>query len=260
MDEILPPTDDWIFKLLFGDERNKSMLIDLLKSFVDLPDEEYELTFLDTYLKPESEDDKLGIVDVKVQTKTGKIIDIEIQINKMKHIGKRLSFYKSKLIVEQIGKSELYSVIQKVICICITNYELFPMVMDYLNNFRFYNKKNELCFEDIPEEVYTLELSKVPSRSDGTTGWEWMQFLRAKRKEDFEMIAAKNPEIRKAVNTLYELSADEKVRAEYETRQKAWRDRMSQNEGYYREGALKVLDLIKSGKTPEEAMDILGLQ
>jgi len=41
------------------------------------------------------------------------------------------------------------------------------------------------------------------------------------------MVAVKNPEIRKAVNTLYELSADEKVRAEYEMRQKAWRDRIS---------------------------------
>jgi predicted transposase/invertase (TIGR01784 family) len=237
--EILPPTDDWIFKLLFGDERNKSMLADLLKSFVDLPQEEYELTFLDPYLKPEAEDDKLGIVDVKVRTKTGKIIDIEIQVNPVKNIGKRISFYKSKLIVEQIGKSELYSVIQRVICICITNYELFPGVEDYLNSFRFYNWKNGLCFEDIPEELYTLELPKVPVRYDGTGGWEWMQFLRAKKKEEFEMIAAQNPEIRKAVDTLYELSADEKVRAEFEMRQKAWRDRMSQNEGYYQEGLQK---------------------
>ena len=42
------------------------------------------------------------------------------------------------------------------------------------------------------------------------------------------MVAVQNPEIRKAVNTLYELSADEKVRAEYEMRQKAWRDRLWQ--------------------------------
>ena len=78
--EILPPTDDWIFKQLFGDERNKSILIDLLGSFVELPQEEFELTYLDTHLKPESEDDKLGILDVKVRTKTGKVIDIEIQV------------------------------------------------------------------------------------------------------------------------------------------------------------------------------------
>ena len=38
---------------------------------------------------------------------------------------------------------------------------------------------------------------------------------------------------------MYELSANEKVRAEYEMRQKAWRDRISQNEGYYQDGIQK---------------------
>jgi predicted transposase/invertase (TIGR01784 family) len=160
-------------------------------------------------------------------------------VNPVKNIGKRLSYYKSKLIVEQIGKGELYNVIQKVICICITNYELFPSVKEYLNYFCFYNAMNGLCFEDIPEEVCTLELPKVPSRNDGTAGWEWLQFLRAKRKEEFEMVATTNPEIRKAVDNLYELSADEEVRAQYEMRLKAWRDRMSQNEGYYMDGFQK---------------------
>jgi len=74
----LPPTNDWIFKLLFGDERNKSMLIDLLKSFVDLPEEEYDLTFTDPYLKPEFEEDKMGILDVRVKTASGQIINIGI--------------------------------------------------------------------------------------------------------------------------------------------------------------------------------------
>ena len=40
---VLSPTNDRIFKLLFGDERKSSTLIDLLKSFVRLPEEEYEL-------------------------------------------------------------------------------------------------------------------------------------------------------------------------------------------------------------------------
>jgi predicted transposase/invertase (TIGR01784 family) len=148
--DILPPTDDWIFKLLFGDERNKSMLINLLKSFVELPDEEYELTFPDTHLKPEAEEDKMGILDVKVRTKTGKIINIEIQVNPVRNIGKRLSFYKSKLITEQIAKSEHYNVIQRVICICITGQELFARVKNYLNSFRFFIPVNGLCFLGIP--------------------------------------------------------------------------------------------------------------
>ena len=72
------------------------------------------------------------------------------------------------------------------------------------------------------------------------------------------MIAERNPEIRKAVNTLYELSSDEQVRLEYERRQKAWRDRLSQNEGYYQEGRQEIIDLLKSGKTPEEIIRDYG--
>ena len=57
--EILSPIDDWIFKLLFGDERHKSMLTSLLKTFIELPEEEYELTFLDTH--PKRWDKRLGV-------------------------------------------------------------------------------------------------------------------------------------------------------------------------------------------------------
>ena len=142
--QILPPTNDWVFKLLFGDERNKSMLIDLLKSFVELPKEDFELTFLDTHLKKEYEDDKLGILDVKVKTASGKIINIEIQVNPQKFIGNRISFYKSKLIAEQMGEGNKYDVIQKVICICILSYVLFPQKQEYINYFRYYNSKNDL--------------------------------------------------------------------------------------------------------------------
>jgi len=224
----LPPTNDWIFKLLFGDERNKSMLIDLLKSFMDLPQEEYELTFTDPYLRPEFEEDKMGILDVRVKTKSGQVINIEIQVNPEKYIGKRLSFYKSKMIVEQVGKNEPYKKIQRVICVCILSRALFPEVNEYLNRFRFHNRENDLCFQEIPEEIYTLELSKVPDAHDGQRVWEWLQFLLARTQEEFEMIAERNPEIRKATDALYTLSADPAVRVEYEMREKAWRDRVSQ--------------------------------
>jgi predicted transposase/invertase (TIGR01784 family) len=105
-----------------------------------------------------------------------------------------------------------------------------------LNYFCFCNPETGLCFKGIPEEIFTLELPKVPADSDGSKVWEWLQFLREKQKGEFEMIATANPEIRKAVDILYEISADEKVRAEYDMRQKAWMDRQSQFDGYYKKG------------------------
>ena len=271
-DNILSPTNDWIFKLLFGDERNKSTLIDLLKSFVQLPEEEYELVYLDTHLKREYDDDKFGILDVKVKTKTGQIVHIEIQVEPMPDMAKRLSFYKSKLITSQINKGDSYEKIQPVICVCITSKPMFPEVMEYLNRFFFYNPANGLRFRNIPEEIYTLELSKLPQSSDGSTLWEWMKFLTSKTKEEFEMIAKGNPEIRKATDILYELSQDEKVRAEYEAREKAWRDRISaidagvrrgREEGWQggrKEREVEVArNAIAKGFTLEQVCDITGL-
>jgi predicted transposase/invertase (TIGR01784 family) len=234
--EILPPTNDFVFKLIFGDDRRKSILIEMLKSFVDLPDEEFELIFLDTYLKPEHEEDKMGILDVKVKTKTGKIIDIEIQVNPLLYIGERISFYKSKLITEQIGKGEHYDKIQRVICVCITDHVIHKGDNRYLNYFCFCNPETGLCFKGIPEEIFTLELPKLPADRDGSKIWDWLQFLRSKQKGEFDMIASANPEIRKAVDILYEISADDKVRAEYNARQRAWMDRQSQFDGYYKKG------------------------
>jgi len=70
------------------------------------------------------------------------------------------------------------------------------------------------------------------------------------------MVAEKNTEIRKAVDTLYELSADEKVRTEYEMRQKAWRDRASAIDDAKQEGIEKerqyIFELINQGLTIDE--------
>jgi predicted transposase/invertase (TIGR01784 family) len=221
---ILPPTNDWVFKLLFGDERHKNNTIALLKSFLDLPDEEFDISFMDTVLKPEAGEDKTGIVDVKVKTASGKVVDVEIQVNPFPYLEQRISFYKSKLIVEQIKEGERYDVIRQVICVCILDYMLFPEAKEYLNRFRFYNPENGLCFKGIPEEIYTMELPKVPPESDGRAVWDWMQFLRGKRKEEFEMAAERNGEVRGAVDMLYRLSEDPEVRARMEYREKARRD------------------------------------
>ncbi|MDR1399179.1 MAG: hypothetical protein LBJ41_04585 [Treponema sp.] len=70
--------------------------------------------------------------------------------------------------------------------------------MEYLHRFKFYDLAQSLCFEGIPEEIYTLELAKVPDESDGKAAWDWLCFLKGKRKENFDMIAERNAEVRGA--------------------------------------------------------------
>ena len=51
--DVLLPTNDWVFKRIFGDERNKLLLTDMLGAYIILPKEEFEIILLDTHLKRE---------------------------------------------------------------------------------------------------------------------------------------------------------------------------------------------------------------
>ena len=57
-----------------------------------------------------------------------------------------------------------------------------------------------------------------------TMSLEFVGFLGGKTRKDFEKMAKKNSELEEAYDVLDKLSADEKKRLEYETRQRAIRD------------------------------------
>ena len=75
-------------------------------------------------------------------------------------------------------------------------------------------------------EIHILELPKLPQEEkDETDLMQWMRFLGGKRREDFEKMAEKNPEMKEAYEMLDRMSADERKRLEYEERQKLLRDK-----------------------------------
>ena len=216
--KFLSPKSDLIFKLLFGDERSIEILTGFLKAVIDIPESDYEaVTIVDPHLLRQHEGDKLGILDVKVKTKSGKVIDIEIQVEPKSDLEKRVVLYLSKMITEQIGSGRRYSKIQRAISIIITDYTLKPNKAKYHNRYSLADETGEQ-FTDILE-INTLELSKLPDAEDGTSLWEWLKFLKSESKEEFDMIAEKNPVIGKAVVRLAELSQDERTRMLFESRQ-----------------------------------------
>ena len=95
---IMSPKNDFVFKLIFGDEKNKDVLIAFLSAVLKLPKEDFgELEFLNTELLKEFKEDKKGILDVRVKTQNGKQIDIEIQVLPTDFMAERTVFYWSKM-------------------------------------------------------------------------------------------------------------------------------------------------------------------
>ncbi|MDR1627458.1 MAG: Rpn family recombination-promoting nuclease/putative transposase, partial [Oscillospiraceae bacterium] len=102
--KLYSATNDHIFKMVFGDEKNIDILSAFLKTVLDIPEEDYEeIKICDPIFKTEIKDDKIGILDVKVKTKSGKIIDVEMQVAHQGFMEERVLYYISKMISEQLG-------------------------------------------------------------------------------------------------------------------------------------------------------------
>ena len=119
------PTNDYVFKLIFGDEDDKDILISFLnalfKEYDFLPHiEDIEIKNSETNKKYDIE--KQGRLDIKARIKDNTYIDIEMQTKDYSDIMDRSVYYCSKLISEHtVNRSNPIEV-----CQCFT----MPGVID----------------------------------------------------------------------------------------------------------------------------------
>jgi len=99
---FIPAKSDVVFKIFFADDLNKAFLISFLQAVLKLDIDEYaDIQIIDPHLKRRRKGDKCGILDVKVRTKAGKIVNIEIQLQITSEMRDRIVYYGTKLITEQ---------------------------------------------------------------------------------------------------------------------------------------------------------------
>jgi predicted transposase/invertase (TIGR01784 family) len=140
--EILSPLKDYVFSMVFGDQRHIDILAAFLKTILDLPEEEYgSLTIVNPILKRLFKTDKSGIVDVRLTTTSGRVIHIELQVEKTQHLPKRLVYYAAKLLHEQIKRGQDWGKLHQVISIVICNHDLLPGEKSYINSYEFRNDR-----------------------------------------------------------------------------------------------------------------------
>jgi len=238
--EPLSPKNDFVFKLLFGEPKRLNILKAFLQAVLDLPAEEYDhLVIVDPHLHRESPDDKLGVLDVKIHTTTGKVIDVEIQVKPHRRIWERILFYAARLTTEQMKAGLSYKEIKKAVSIIIVDADITPKDPEHYHHcFRLFDERTGYRFPDL-FEINTLELPKLPGEPDGTMLFNWLKMFTARSKEEFDMVAKTSPEIATAVGVIMELSEDERTRLLAEAREKYRRDEEARREDAYEEGEEK---------------------
>lgn len=250
---IMSPTNDFCFKELMKNPKvRKGFISCILKKS---PEEIAETILMPTETKRDYADDKLSVLDVKILLADGTKMDLEMQVAYFGSWDKRVLFYLAKMYTEQIRKGEDYEKLKKCVHVGILDFVRFPESDECYHKINLCNCKNG---EMISDELVI----------------RWMEFFSSKTQEDFETMAKQDEYIEEAVNTIFELSADEQKRLEYEAREKAIRDdRAKQNwamktglEEGLKQGlkqglalATRIIQLKQSGKTLEEISTDCGL-
>ena len=228
---LMKPKIDFAFKEIMMDEKAR---IGFLSAVLKIkPEEIKETQILNTNLRKEHDDDKQGILDVRLLMNNDAEIDIEIQLSELKVWADRSLFYLAKMFTDQIKPGESYRVFKKCVSISILNFTLFPGEADFYSSFHIREDTRHFLYTD-KMEFHVIELPKLPEElQESSSDLElWAKFIDAERKEVFDMLADKNPYIESAYQKLQIISQDKDKRLEYEAREKAIRD--------YNEGLLEA--------------------
>ncbi len=222
-DFLMKPKIDFAFKEIMMNEQAR---IGFLSAMLGLdPSDIRETQILNTNLRKEHEDDKLGILDVRILLNDDTEIDIEIQLSPLTVWTDRSLFYMAKMYTGQIHAGEDYSSFKKCVSISILDFKLFDDEPEFYSCFHIREDTRHTLYTD-KMEFHVLELPKLPEelKEDASDVLLWAKFINAEDKEEFDMLASKNRYIESAYEQLRLISQSTEKRLEYEAREKAIRD------------------------------------
>jgi len=261
-EEIISPLSDFAFAQIFGNQKNIDITGAFLKTLIDIPGADYDrLTVENSILKRFFRQDKMGIVDLKLNTKSVKVIHIELQVDKTSHLKNRILYYAARLIGDQLKWGDKYKKLHQVISIVICNHILLDEEKSYINRYELLNEENR-SFTDMLQLII-LELPKIPETADSGV-WPWLRFFTCKRKEEYEMLAHQYPDLEKPVYCAKKMSLLEKWR-DYQFHKNLWKEDARMRDLYVRtegrEEGLKTVarNALAEGLSPEFVQKITGL-
>lgn len=240
----IDPKVDYAFKRLFGVERNRHLLIDLIEAVIEpsLDERIAEVELLNPFSEKEALDDRLIVLDIKARDQSGRRFNVEMQM--LPHVGfrERILYYWAQLHHDQLHEGDQFHELQPTISICFVNGNLFPQVPDYRLQFGLRDDRHGLVFSS-QLAIYVVELRKfdkdLPQVSAPLD--RWLYFLRHAETMDTDGIPSELnvPTIQQSLEELQMLSQTELERERYQRRQLAIRDDMARREDARQEGLQK---------------------
>lgn len=209
--KLLKPTNDYVFKRIFGYVGNEDITKALLMSILENINIKNITLDCKEILEQDLRTDKFGILDIRAIIDESIQCNIEMQIVDRKDIENRLLFYWSKLYAKTINLGEQYITAQKTILILFVDYEISALeqIHKYLSKWHICEDeyKNVILTKNL--EIYIIELPKFKKFTNNTELSNWVKFII--NPEVIKMSEINNNEaLKKANAVLQNISNDER--------------------------------------------------
>ena len=238
--DMLPLSNDYVFKRIFGKGGNEKILKSLLEAILKINIQKIEIK--NPEIPKETINEKLSILDIRAEINEDTVVDIEMQVGNSVAIDRRLVVYNAKLIAGDIKVSEKYQNAKDTIVICIINdnvvkrnayLSLAMLKYEETDEIRYVDmgyKKEEKYLTDMVK-YYIIELPKFKKKKPKVADLleKWLYVIGGDKKM-MEECKKENEEIKEAVEQLTQMSADEYERELYEIRE---RSRLTYNTEMY---------------------------
>jgi predicted transposase/invertase (TIGR01784 family) len=238
MGKYINPLTDYGWKVIFGQEANKPILISLLNSFLEGEIEIVDIVFLDKEQLPDLPDERMFVYDIYCRTSTGEYIIVEIQRASQKHFRNRALVYTASAIVKQALKGEWDYKLDTVYGIFFLDFRLpenedeGPIVhvdMTTRKTHRVFNTRQRQIFISLP--TFELQEDECVTNAD-----RWIYVLKNMEKLNRIPFIDDIPVMRKLQKTIALTSMDPNQRALYEASIEAYRDNKAVIMYHYEQG------------------------
>ncbi len=172
---------DFAFKKVFGSEQSKDILLSFLNAMIRFENGSsiVDLTIMDPYQIPLLKGMKETYVDVKAVLSTGQRVIIEMQVLNLDGFEKRILYNAAKAYVEQLNAGQLYSALEPIIALTITDFTMFADLNKVVSYFRLLEKEALIEYSGDIELIF-IELPKFLKGAAELTGIidKWIFFLK----------------------------------------------------------------------------------
>lgn len=162
--------DDDVFKLVFGQESTKDVMIEFLNQLID-DKTIVDVEFVDKEMRPLYRDQKTSVYDLFCRTDDGSRIIVELQKRKQESYAERMLYYSMHQVLRQveIGKDSFDFCPIYVISIMDFTLDQNEGMSNVKSVFRLYEESTHSCLTGRLTYIF-LELPKLNKRADELNG------------------------------------------------------------------------------------------